>query len=278
MMPAIEPQPSIPPETKRAARSLYNLQHVYLRIGDQLPSIYDQIDVTRIDPSSKLDGDPAIRLALASAFQLAEGLPDALAADATLRRMDWKYALYLPVRHPGISEIALCEFRQGLFSSPSALNEFGALLSTLDKFGLFDRSTHTEEEPGTALNGICQVSRLYQLQLAMKAALVLLVTEAPEWLLAHVSPHWYERYKTDRLTQFAYSDWETMEEDAIRIGRDIQHLLNALKDQSMSELSERVEIRKIAHLMKDNFENPDNQIRWLVPACANCICRSQGSI
>jgi len=132
-------------------------------------------------------------------------------------------------------------------------------------------------EPGIALNSICQASHLYQLRQAMKAALVLLVSEAPEWLLAHVSPHWFERYKTDRLSQFAYSDSKTMEEDAIKIGGDIQHLLDELKDTAVSDLSDRVEIKKIAQLIKEDFDTTNDQMRWLVPTCLTCTNWSQPS-
>ncbi|MRR30000.1 hypothetical protein EG834_06720, partial [bacterium] len=245
---ANKPLPAIPTETSRAARSLYNLQYIYVRVGDHLDELYSRIDMQNLGAGAGLDAETSFRLALASAFQLAEGLPDALVAEATLRRMDWKYALYLPVRHPGISETALCEFRGRLFSSPKALNEFGILLRDLNQYGLFANAAQPTLEAEMALAMICQVNRLYQLHTAMKSALVLLVSEAPDWLLEHVSPYWYQRYQSGPADRSSPMPGENLQEETIRMGKDIQHLLAAIDDTTPSCLSERMEIQRIAQL------------------------------
>ncbi|MBE0687202.1 MAG: hypothetical protein IH585_14525, partial [Anaerolineaceae bacterium] len=128
---------NIPYETSLAAHQMYNAQNNYLRIGDRLESIAEKIHLSLFDSTSILDQLTIFLLALASSFQYAELLPDSLASNASLKRMDWKYALYLPANHPGIHKNVLCNFRQGLHSSSKAIHEFGKLLQIVSEFGLF---------------------------------------------------------------------------------------------------------------------------------------------
>ncbi|TLM97431.1 hypothetical protein FDZ73_25045 [bacterium] len=271
-MEEIVPAPKIPSETSQAAHVLYNLQYIYLRIGDQLETLFTHIDVQKLDPGARMDSMSCFRLALVSAFQLAESMSDEMAAEATLRRMDWKYALYLPVHHPGISTQALCEFRQNLFSAPKALAEYGILLGELGKIGLFSHAP----QPEVALTSLCQLSRLQQLRQAMKEALTLLVLEAPEWLLANVSPHWYERYQSSDQSRAGNMSRENINKEVIKLGKDIHHLLSAIKKGDSPNLLHLAETQRIEHLFSTNFEVIGNHVRWLQPACENCACRQGG--
>jgi transposase len=54
------------------------------------------------------------RLALVSVMQFAERLSDRKAANAVRGRIDWKYALGLPLDDPGFDASVLCEFRARL--------------------------------------------------------------------------------------------------------------------------------------------------------------------
>lgn len=265
----VTPVPKIPSETSQAAHTLYNLQYIYLRIGNQLENLFARIDIKKLDPGARMDATTSFRLALVSAFQYAESLTDEMAAEASLRRMDWKYALYLPVHHPGISAQALCEFRQGLFSAPNAQAEFGILLGELGKLGLF---SHTPK-PDQALTSLCQISRLSQLRQAMKEALTLLVVEAPEWLLANVSPHWYERYQSGGTAEGGKLSVESINKEVIRLGEDIRHLLSAIKKSASPNLIHLAEIQRIEHLFMANFEVNGGRIVWQPPACDYCACR-----
>lgn len=264
--------PKIPSETSQAAHGLYNLQYIYVRIGDQLENLFSCIDVKKLDPGVHLDSMACFRLALATAFQFAESLPDEMAAEATLRRMDWKYALYLPVHHPGISSQDLCEFRQSLFSSPAAQREFGNLLSVLGKLGLFSYAP----QPEYAIALLCQLSRLYQLRQAMKEALTLLVVEAPEWLLANVSPHWYERYQSGEPNQASFISKEMLHKEINKIGKDIQHLVTAINRYGTQNLAHLAEIQRLNQLLTSSFEVNGNLVKWLTPSCENCARRVSG--
>ena len=201
-----KPIPDIPAETFQAARKVYHIEHVYLSIGDHLGEILTKVAIPKLDPSACLNPEMISRLALVTAFQYAERIPDELAAQATLKRMDWKYALHLPVQHPGIAAIALCQYRQNLYSSTMAMGEFSNLLESLGGLGLYAKLTIKALDPGEVIIDICNINHLYQLARTMKAALSLLISLDPDWLRVNALPQWYIRYQTDRLGQSV--DWD----------------------------------------------------------------------
>lgn len=266
---------NIPYETSLAAHQIYSNYNVYLQIGDKLENIFDQIDISLLDPFSQLNSDFVFRLALACAFQFAESLPDSSTSIATMKRMDWKYALFLPKNHPGISINSLCEFRQRLCSSSTALQEFGNLLEILGDFGLFPPSNTPRIDPNETLSIICQTNRLFSVQEGMKSALGLIVSIAPEWVKGQVSPHWYERYKTGPLMSLDLSQISEFQTYANRVGSDIFTLLTALKMGDAPDLIAKAEIRHLTHLFNEQYLQNGDIIEWRTPGCANCLCNHQ---
>ena len=229
----------IPSETSMAAHQMYNPQNIYLRIGDCLASIADQIQFSLFDSTSILDQQSIFRLGLASSFQYAELLPDSLASNASLKRLDWKYALYLPANHPGIHKNALCNFRQGLHSSSKAIDEFGKLLQIVSEFGLF------------------QNLKNYSLD--------------PDWLAGHVSPHWFNRYKTGPLISADYFDPADLQTFADRIGADMFSLLSKIKEFDCPELPSRTEIQALDRLIQNQYMNDGEKLCWKNHGCVNCV-------
>lgn len=266
---------NIPYETSLAAHQIYSNNHIYLQIGDRLENIFNQIDISLLDPSSQMNRDIVFRLALAGAFQFAESLPDSSASSATMKRMDWKYALFLPISHPGISINSLCDFRQSLCSSSTALQEFGNLLKILGDFGLFVPTAKPWLDPKATLSLICQRNRLFIVQEGMKSALSMVVSIAPEWVKGQVSPHWYQRYKTGSLSSLDLSQTSEIQTYANRVGSDIFALLTALKISNAPDLDAKAEIRHLSHLFQEQYLQNGDFIQWRAPGCANCSCNHQ---
>ena len=84
-----QPDP-VPEETARVARLAFPRGNRYMRLRDELDSIYADASFATLFPRR---GQPAAspwRLALATVFQFAEGLSDREAAEAVRSRIDWK--------------------------------------------------------------------------------------------------------------------------------------------------------------------------------------------
>src|SRR5919202_4529839 len=126
----------LPEDTARVARAAFPKGHAYLRVHDALGPIYTNPQFAALFPK---DGQPAIapaHLALVTIFQFAEGLSDRQAADAVRGRIDWKYALCLPLDDPGFAASVLSEFRDRLIAQEAETLLFETLLAALKEKGL----------------------------------------------------------------------------------------------------------------------------------------------
>ena len=257
--------------TATAARKIYNIQHIYLRIGDELEAILTGIDLAQLDPSASLNSEAVYRLALVTAFQYAELLPDPLAEQATFKRMDWKYALRLPIQHPGVAEAALCQFRQNLFSFSNSAKEYSRQLAALGQCGLFARSDIQSLGAAQVLTTVCKITRLYWLNQGMRAALSALASVAPEWLREVALPHWYEHYKTGQegAEQFQAAFADPLQE-ANTLGADASRLLNAIRQQKSFEYTHLDEIIHLSRLVEKQYLPNNGSAHWRMPGCLGC--------
>ena len=104
----------IPEETARVARAAYPKGNIYLRIRDELGTIYKDESFADLFPHCGQLAEAPWRLLLVCLMQFAEGLSDQQAAEAVRGRLDWKYMLSLDLTDPGFDASVLCEFRQRL--------------------------------------------------------------------------------------------------------------------------------------------------------------------
>src|SRR5690606_37098377 len=93
----------IPSETVSCALQLFPKNNRYLKVGDNLNDILAVIDLQKIDSSVDENIQTVLRLSLLTAFQFEEKLSDHQTSSAVLRRVDWKYALFLPLNYPRIA-------------------------------------------------------------------------------------------------------------------------------------------------------------------------------
>ena len=132
--------PPVPTETADAAKSIFNLENVYLSIGDQLEGLTSDLELSDLDSTGGMRANTLCTFAMVTIFQYAEKMPDRQAAEALRRRTDWKYALHLSLVHPGLEPTSLCEFRQQLLTSSAGQEVLGELLARLGQTGLFSKS------------------------------------------------------------------------------------------------------------------------------------------
>src|SRR4028119_1401483 len=104
----------IPEMTSLVARAAFRKGNLYMRLRDELGTLYTDEDFAHLFPSRGQPALPAWRLALVTVMQFLENLPDRQAADAVRARIDWKYALGLELSDPGFHYSVLSEFRDRL--------------------------------------------------------------------------------------------------------------------------------------------------------------------
>jgi transposase len=105
---------SIPAETVRVARAAYPKGSLAMRLRDELGGISRDEHFVALFPSRGQPAEAPWRLALVLVLQYVDGLTDRQAADAVRGRIDWKYALGLPLEDPGFdASVRIASFEHG---------------------------------------------------------------------------------------------------------------------------------------------------------------------
>ncbi len=133
----LKPKPlsPIPDDTCHLAQQIYAPDHPLRRLGEEYADCVQDEDFADLYPRT---GQPALSpslLALVTVLQAMEHCSDRLAAEMVRSRIDWKYALHLPLAYAGFDPSVLCEFRQRLVAHQAQRRGFDALLQRLKDKG-----------------------------------------------------------------------------------------------------------------------------------------------
>jgi transposase len=195
---ALRPEPigAVPEETARVARAAFPKGHACLRLRDELGTIYTDERFAALFPSLGRPAEAPWRLALVTVLQFAEGLPDRQAADAVRGRLEWKYLLGLELGDPGFDFSILSDFRARLVAGGAEHLLLDALLGCCTAAGLVKRRGRQRTDSTHVLAAVRALNRLECVGETLRAALNTLAAVVPDWLRAHVTPEWHERYDT----------------------------------------------------------------------------------
>jgi transposase len=185
---------AVPAETARVAQACFPHGHPYLRLSDELGTLFCDQDFADL---FAVRGQPAVapgRLAIVTLLQFAERLPDRQAADAVRSRIDWKYLLGLELTDPGVDHSILSEFRERLVDRQATSRLCDLVLERLQALGVIHARGRPRSDSTHVLGAIRAINRLELVGEAMRAALNALAVAAPEWLRGHAQPEWFARY------------------------------------------------------------------------------------
>src|SRR3990172_81815 len=246
--------PTIPSETVRAAKAVFSRKNFYILVGEQLETILKDIQHDSLSASTKISKAGGAILPLTTFFQFIEGLTDEQAMDAVRTRIDWKYALHLPVNAVILHQNALCEFRQKVLSNPESQREFQKMVDRLIRLSPPYNHTLQNFEVLALLSNICSINITNKAQEAMCAALGALASRFPEWLRQIAQPHWYWRF--NHIPPFAnpVSSMRQPELSMVKLGADIQHLLQEVNNSNLGEIHELKEIKTLYFIWERQFE------------------------
>jgi transposase len=220
--------------------------------------------------------------AMVTLFQMIEQLPDRLAADALRTRLDWKYALHLPISYVEMDATSLCEYRQRLLSNAKSQRAFDQLVENVKHAGLLNAQERTHLDSRFVLDTVCMLTRIDWLSTAISDALQVIAAQQPDWLRRHTQPHWYERYKRPVALQSVIRGQGQRKIAVKALGADMQLLASTLTAQGNQALLELVEIKVLfrilvqqfeTYLEQNDFSNPTeniNHLQWREPFCKHC--------
>lgn len=222
----------IPEATAQAARRAFPKGNRYMTLVEVLGPIFTNSDFADLYGHRGRPAAAPARLALVLVFQQIERLSDVAAAEAVRARIDWKYALALPLDDPGFDESILAEFRRRLLTAGAEERLLTLLLETLVDRGLLQARGRQRSDSTHVLALLRTLTRLTLVAETMRHALNALADAAPGWLAAHGDPAWAERYAA------RVEEYRLPQDPAARrllettVGQDGYALLQAVYDPS----------------------------------------------
>jgi len=249
---------------------VFGRRNFYLAAGDQLNSLFSGLIQERTNGWNFRPSRTQGMLYLITMFQFLETLPDRLAADALHLRVDWKYALHLPLDYPALEGMRFCEFRRWLLADPMGMQGLEILLERLADPLLAAGKLRVNPPAGEVVKSVCLVSRLAMVWDSIREVLGLLATRQPEWLRRVNLPHWYDRYGRDWNTIDLTVRGPEQEALAQSIGADGDHLLRAIYIDADLHLSALPEIQAMKQTWGEQYRWLEGKITWRKEACAYC--------
>lgn len=262
--------PPIPSETANAAQFVFSRDNFYLITGEIASGLFSNLLLNEplewvVSPERKL-----ARFYLITIFQYIEVFSDLQAHDALRSRVDWKYALHLPLEYRGLETSSLCSFRRWLVADPANLDAMETILFRLADTARVTNKRILELSAVDIVANVCQINRLAIVHGAVSKLLVTLATRQPDLLSRVSSSQWYERYAFRKKNTNLADERSERDRLAQSIGRDGYYLLKLISDSAIAGLEDLPEVSELKRIWQVQYHNVGGELYWNKDACAGC--------
>jgi transposase len=253
----------VPEETARVARAAFPKGNVYMRMHDELGMFYQDLQFVPLFSTRGQPAEAPARLALVLVMQFAENLTDRQAADAVRSRLDWKFALGLELTDPGFDYSVLSEFRSRLITGEAEDLLLDTMLDHFKARGLIKPRGRQRTDSTHVLAAIRSLNRLELVGRTLQHALTGLAQEVPDWLVAQISPDWFDRYSR-QLDEYRLPKSEPERRTLAEvIGNDGLYLLGRLDaTPGTDRLRTLPAVETLKQVWAQQYEAIDERVRW----------------
>jgi len=250
---------ALPEETGRIGKMLLKQNDPYRLIGEELFEKWEEEGFADLYSNEGKPGYSPVILAFVSVFQFMERLADRQAAQALRMRLDWKYALHLPLEDAGFDFSVLSEFRDRLIEGEAENRVFEKLVEQIRGMGLIKERGKQRSDSIAMLTKVRRLSRIELVVETLRLAIVALVDTDREWCEEVLPPSWEDKYG-ERFVRQRYSEKEWQEYEA-NIGNDGQWLLKRLIDGGApAELQDLPAVQILRTVWAQQFQESQGQM------------------
>lgn len=243
---------SVPADTAALGQTLLPVTDIYRQIGDRFGELIPTEDIFSSLYSHKGMGAVSpLLLALVTTLQAMEKLPDRVAAHYVVTRLDWKYALHLPLGYLGFHWTDLHDFRQRLVEHGQERLVFDAVIAKLKAMGLIKERGKMRTDATHVVSLLNRLSQLELVRESMRVALDALTTVAPVWVSETVPAVFNETYG-ERQNDYRLSD-SKISKQLLEAGRDGFWLLARIDQSAPAEARMLSEVETLRTVLAQQF-------------------------
>jgi transposase len=243
----------VPEDTAKLGQQLFSVTQAYRVLGDRFDELFPEEQVfAELYATTGRGAMPPLLMALVTVFQFLEKVPDRTAAAMVVSRIDWKYALHLPLGYSGFHFTDLYAFRVRLYEHQEERLVFEQLLAKLKALGLINAHGKVRTD---ATHILAVAQRLTQLELvseSLRLALQAAQAVAPAWVEANLTAAFREAYG-ERESEYGLSS-EKVRSKLLQVSRDGYAFLTQLEAQTTPEAVQQLsEVGVLRTVLQQQF-------------------------
>jgi transposase len=254
---------AIPADIAAVGQKLLPPTNPYRVIGDHLADILDDAHFAALyDTTGRAAISPSL-LALVTLFQFMENIPDREAAEQVVVRLDWKYALHLPLEDTGFDFSCLCYFRRRLLEHAQERLVFEQILSKIQALGFLKKRGKQRTDSLAVLGAVRQLSALEMVTETLRLAVRALAQAAPAWVAQELPASFVQAYAQSR------SDYRLSAEERAaalqQVGQDGLWLLERLEATAPVALRELEAVQVLRTVWEQRYERVEGRVQVRAP-------------
>jgi transposase len=230
---------------------------VYRLIGDQ---VQDKLSAKVFAKMYSVLGRGAIHpivMSLVTLFQFLENIPDRAAAEWAKKRIDWKYALHMPLEWLGFHYSDLSRFRKRLVKHGLERLVFDLVLKWVMSLGFLNKYGKQRTDSTHILGNVARLSRLELVWETLRVTLRAMKKKASKWYEGAIPAVFDTAYRERQNSwQMSATDVATEMQKA---GTDGYWLLDVL-EQAPQEVVELPEVETLRQVLSQQFERREGKV------------------
>ena len=249
----------IPADIAAVGRTLLPESNPYRVVGDHLADILEDAHFAALyAPTGRAAIWPSL-LALVTLFQFMENIPDREAAEQVVVRLDWKYALHLPLTYAGFDFSCLCYFRRRLLEQAQERLVFEQILAKIQALGFVKKRGKQRTDSLAVLGAVRQLSALETVTETLRLAVRALAQAAPDWVARELPASFVQAYAHSR------SDYRLSAEERAaalqQVGQEGVWLLERLEATAPAALRGLEAVQVLRTVWDQRYERVDGRVQ-----------------
>lgn len=249
---------SVPEDTSRIGQGILAETNLYRIIGDRFDELFPGEE--KFAPLYSCDGRGAISpllAALVTVFQMLEKVADRTAAEWVASRIDWKYALHLPLEYSGFHFTDLYAFRKRLLEHEQDRLVFDEVLVKLKDLGVLKARGKMRTDSTHLLAVVEQLSQYELVSESIRVTLKAVNEVAPDWVAEQLPASFRETYAR-RASTFGLSEVQ-VQQQLLQAGTDGFWFLQHIEHHGPAAVRRLEEVNILRQVLDQQFPGGPTQ-------------------